>query len=108
MIGIYAIYIDVFLAQNVLMDLQLLLLTLLLLKEKIILPRLLAASLAGGAGAVMILLSGMGYGAAYIAAVLLLDMVMLLVCMRKPARSRLTFQKLMMGIIYLHGMVFAY
>lgn len=107
-IGIYAVYIDVFLAQNVLMDLQLLLLTLLLLKEKIILPRLLAASLAGGAGAVMILLSGMGYGAAYIAAVLLLDMVMLLVCMRKPARSRLTFQKLMMGIIYLHGMVFAY
>lgn len=107
-IGIYAVYIDVFLVQNVLMDLQLLLLTQLLLKEKIIFPRLLAASLVGGAAAVIILLSGMGFGITYVLTVLALDMVMILICMRKPTKSGLTFRKLVMGVIYLHGMVFAY
>lgn len=107
-IGIYAVYIDVFLVQNVLMDLQLLLLTQLLLKEKIIFPRLLAASLVGGAAAVIILLSGMGFGIMYVLTVLALDMVMILICMRKPTKSGLTFRKLVMGVIYLHGMVFAY
>lgn len=108
MIGIYAVYIDVFLVQNVLMDLQLLLLTQLLLKEKIIFPRLLAASLVGGAAAVIILLSGMGFGITYVLTVLALDMVMILICMRKPTKSGLMFRKLVMGVIYLHGMVFAY
>lgn len=107
-IGIYAVYIDVFLVQNVLMDLQLLLLTQLLLKEKIIFPRLLAASLVGGAAAVIILLSGMGFGITYVLTVLALDMVMILICMRKPTKSGLMFRKLVMGVIYLHGMVFAY
>lgn len=107
-IGIYAVYIDVFLVQNVLMDLQLLLLTQLLLKEKIIFSRLLAASLVGGAAAVIILLSGMGFGITYVLTVLALDMVMILICMRKPTKSGLMFRKLVMGVIYLHGMVFAY
>lgn len=107
-IGIYAVYIDVFLVQNVLMDLQLLLLTQLLLKEKISFVRLLAASLAGGAGAVLILLSGIGFNITYVLLILALDLVMLLVSMRKPIKGRLTFQKLVMGVIYLHGMVFAY
>lgn len=107
-IGIYEVYIDVFLVQNVLMDLQLLILTMLLLKEKIVFLRLLAASLAGGAGAVMILLSGTGFGVAYIMFVLALDAVMLLICVRHPAKGGLTFRKLVMGIIYFHGMVFAY
>lgn len=107
-IGIYEIYIDVFLVQNVLMDMQLLLLTLLLLKEKIIFIRLLAASLAGGVGAVLILVSGMGFGAAYILLVLALDAGMLLVCLQQPIKRGITLQKLAMGIIYLHGMVFAY
>ena len=62
MIGIYEIYIDVFLVQNVLMDIQLLILTLLLLREKIVFPRLLGASLTGGAGAVMILVAVRGVG----------------------------------------------
>ncbi|MDE5698490.1 MAG: sigma-E processing peptidase SpoIIGA [Lachnospiraceae bacterium] len=108
MIGIYEVYIDVFLVQNILMDLQLLILTMLLLKEKIVFLRLLAASLAGGVGAVMILLSGTGFGVAYIMFVLALDAVMLLICVRHPAKGGLTFRKLVMGIIYFHGMVFAY
>ena len=58
MIRIYEVYIDIFLVQNVLMDMQLLILTLLLLKEKIIFRRVFAASLIGGAGAVIILISG--------------------------------------------------
>lgn len=107
-IGIYAVYIDVFLVQNVLMDLQLLLLTMLLLKEKVIFSRLVAASLVGGAGAVMILLSGIGFGITYVLLVLVLDLVMLLVCMRRPVKGKPTFQKLVMGIIDLYGMVFAY
>ena len=108
MIGIYDIYIDVFLVQNVLMDLQLLFLTLLLLKEKIIFLRLLAASLAGGVGAVIILVSGIGFGVTYILLVLALDAGMLLVCLQQPNKRGITLQKLAMGIIYLHGMVFAY
>jgi len=107
-IGIYEIYIDVFLVQNILMDVQLLLLTLLLLKEKVIFLRLLVASFVGGIGAVMILLSGIGFGMAYIVLVLLLDAVMLLVCIRHPAQHEIMLRKLMLGIIYLHGMVFAY
>lgn len=107
-IGIYAVYIDVFLVQNVLMDLQLLLLTMLLLREKVIFLRLLAASLVGGAGAVMILLSGIGFGITYVLLVLVLDLAMLLVCVRKPIKGRPAFQKLVMGIIDLYGMVFAY
>lgn len=107
-IGIYEVYIDVFLVQNVLMDMQLLILTLLLLKEKIKFPRLLAASLTGGAGAVAILMSGIGFGVIYILLVLALDAGMLLICMQRPLESGVTLQKLAMGIIYLHGMVYAY
>ena len=107
-IGIYEIYIDVFLVQNVLMDMQLLILTLLLLKEKIVFLRLLAASLTGGAGAVAILVSGMGFGVAYILLVLALDAGMLLICIQQPIKRGITLQRLAMGIIYLHGMVFAY
>lgn len=108
MIGIYEIYIDVFLVQNVLMDLQLLILTMLLLKEKINFLRLLAASLTGGTGAVMILVSGTGFGMIYILLILALDAVMILVCIQPPVKRRITFRKLAMGVIYLHGMVFAY
>ncbi|MDE6917805.1 MAG: sigma-E processing peptidase SpoIIGA [Lachnospiraceae bacterium] len=108
MIRIYEVYIDVFLAQNVLMDVQLLILTLLLLREKIVVLRLLAASLTGGAGALLILMSGVGYGITYILMVLVLDAVMLFICIRQPIRQGKTFQRLALGIIYLHGMVFAY
>lgn len=107
-IRIYEVYIDVFLVQNILMDMQLLILTLLLLRERILFPRLLAASLAGGTGAVMILMSGIRYGAAYILSVLALDTAMILICVRRPARGRMTIRLLGMGIIYLHGMLFAY
>ncbi len=107
-IRIYEVYIDVFLVQNILMDMQLLILTLLLLRERILFPRLLAASLAGGTGAVMILMSGIRYGAAYILSVLALDTAMILICVRRPARGRMTLRLLGMGIIYLHGMLFAY
>ena len=107
-IWIYEVYIDVFLVQNVLMDMQLLILTLLLLKEKIIFLRILAASLTGGVAAVMILMSGVGYGITYILLVLTLDTVMLLVCMHHPIKRGVPFRKLVMGVIYLHGMVFAY
>lgn len=90
------------------MDLQLLFLTLLLLKEKIGIFRLLAASFVGGAGAVVILVSGLGFGAYYILLVLTLDAGMLLICMQRPIEWGIMRQKLALGIIYLHGMVYAY
>lgn len=108
MIGIYEVYIDVFLVQNALMDLQLLILTLLLLKEKTGLLRLLAASFVGGAGAVLILVSGRGFGISYILMVLAMDAGMLLICMQQSIKRGVARQKLVRGIIYLHGMVFAY
>ena len=91
-IRIYEVYIDIFLAQNVLMNIQLLLLTQLLLKERLVPARLLMASFAGGVGAVLILVLGIGYGIGYILLVLLLDAGMLLLCMqhswkRKPLIS---------------------
>ena len=107
-IRIYEVYIDIFLAQNVLMDMQLLFLTLLLLKEKIIFRRVVVASLTGGIGAVLILMSGIGFHIAYILFVLALDTGMLLICICCPINHGMTFRKLVMGIIYLHGMVFAY
>lgn len=108
MIRIYEVYIDIFLVQNVLMDMQLLILTLLLLKEKIIFRRVFAASLIGGAGAVIILISGIGFQIAYILLVLALDVAMLFICIGQSIKYGLAVRKLVMGIIYLHGMVFAY
>ncbi len=108
MIRIYEVYIDIFLVQNVLMDMQLLILTLLLLKEKIIFRRVFAASLIGGAGAVIILISGIGFQIAYILLVLALDAAMLFICIGQSIKCGLAVRKLVMGIIYLHGMVFAY
>ena len=108
MIRIYEVYIDIFLAQNVLMNMQLLLLTQLLLKEKILFVRLLAASAAGGIGAVLILVLGVGYGIGYILLVLGLDAAMLLISIQHPWKRRISCQRLVMGIIYLHGMEFAY
>ena len=107
-IRIYEVYIDIFLVQNVLMDMQLLILTLLLLKEKIIFRRVFAASLIGGAGAVIILISGIGFQIAYILLVLALDAAMLFICIGQSIKYGLAVRKLVMGIIYLHGMVFAY
>ena len=107
-IRIYEVYIDIFLVQNVLMDMQLLILTLLLLKEKIIFRRVLAASLIGGAGAVIILISGIGFQIIYILLVLVLDAGMILICIGQPIKRELMVRRLAMGIIYLHGMVFAY
>ena len=107
-IRIYEVYIDIFLAQNVLMNLQLLFLTQLLLKEKVLFVRLLAASLAGGIGAVLILVLGVDYGVCYILLVLGLDTAMILLCIQHPWKRRISYQKLVMGIIDLYGMVFAY
>ena len=95
-IRIYEVYIDIFLAQNVLMNIQLLLLTQLLLKERLVPAR------------VLILVLGIGYGIGYILLVLLLDVGMLLLCMQHSWKRKPSYQRLVMGIIYLHGMEFAY
>lgn len=108
MIRIYEVYVDIYFIENVMMDAQLLILTMLLLKEKILLWRIVSSSLIGGIGAVLILLSGMGFGIAYILIVLLLDVVMLLVSMKGVWKREAAFQRIAIGVIYLHSMAFAY
>ncbi len=107
-IRIYEVYIDIYFIENVSMDAQLLLLTLLLLKEKIIPWRLILASLIGGVGSVLIFLSGIHFGVGYIFVVILLDAFILFLCMKNAWKRKALFQRLIMGIIYLHGMAFAY
>ena len=107
-IRIYEVYIDIYFIENVSMDAQLLLLTLLLLKEKIIPWRLILASLIGGVGSVLIFLSGIHFGIGYIFVVILLDAFILFLCMKNAWKRKALFQRLIVGIIYLHGMAFAY
>ena len=102
-IRIYEVYIDIYFIENVSMDAQLLLLTLLLLKEKIIPWRLILASLIGGVGSVLIFLSGIHFGVGYIFVVILLDAFILFLCMKNAWKRKALFQRLIMGIIYLHG-----
>lgn len=91
-----------------LLDAQILVLVLLLLKEKIVLWRLSLAAFAGGSGAVMILLSGIGYGVCYVFLILLLDFTMLVLCMKGLLGRKDVFRQLVMGIIYFHGIAFAH
>lgn len=94
------------------MDAQLLVLVLLLMKEKLVWWRITAAAFLGGAGAVLVLVSGMGFGFLYMSCILALDACMLLACAYRKAWRREAFScmagRIARGIIYLHGMVFAY
>ncbi|MDE7321500.1 MAG: sigma-E processing peptidase SpoIIGA [Lachnospiraceae bacterium] len=109
MIRIYEVYIDIYFIENVMMDVQLLILVLLLLKEKIRWKRLLAATLAGGVGAVLLLVSGIRFSVIYVLSVLFLDGVMVFICTYHPTEHhRIFFRRPAMGIIYLHGMTSAY
>lgn len=104
---IYEVYIDVYFIENVLLDVQVLLLVLLLLKERVVLWRLVLAAVAGGAGAVLVLLTGVSYGLAYILMVLALDFIMMHTVIPRHAGCRVPFRKVAMGMIYFHGMAFA-
>lgn len=107
-IRIYEVYIDVYFIENALLDAQVLALVLLLLKEKITIWRLIAASITGGMGAAVILLTGVNYGLAYVCIVLLLDFAMIYIAVSEKIGHKVNFRKLVMGVIYFHGMVFAY
>ncbi len=106
-IRIYEVYVDIYFIENVMMDALLLILVALLLKEKIRWWRLVTASLAGGAGAVLILVSGIRFGVIYVLSVLFLDATMVLICIYHP-KNRMPFRRPVLGVIYLHGMMSAY
>lgn len=91
-----------------LLDAQILVLVLLLLKERIILWRLIASAVAGGVGAVLILLSEIRFGVGYVFFVLALDFAMLILCMKGIIRREAALRQLAMGIIYWHGIAFAH
>jgi sigma-E processing peptidase SpoIIGA len=107
-ICIYEIYIDIYFIENVLTDGVILVPVMLLLGEKIVIWRLALGALLGGAGAVFILLLQTGYPVSYMLMVLLSDCVMLAACMPGVIRGKAAFRKIVMGIIYLHGIAFAY
>lgn len=106
-IRIYEVYVDIYFIENVMMDALLLILVVLLLKEKIRWWRLVTASLTGGAGAVLILVSGIRFGVIYVLSVLFLDAMMVLICIYHP-KNRIPFRRPVLGVIYLHGMMSAY
>lgn len=89
-------------------DAQLLFLTMLLMKEKIVWRRLAAAALFGGAGAVLVLMSGISFGMVYVLCLLALDAGMVVICARQVTKRQDAFRRIASGIIYLHGMAFAY
>lgn len=66
------------------------------------------AALAGGIGAVLILLSGIGFGVCYILLILSLDIAMLAVCMKRIFEREAIVRQLVMGVIYFHGIAFAH
>lgn len=98
---IYEVYIDVYFVENVLLDMLVLLSAALLLGKRPALWRLFLVSNLGGAGSVLLLWIGFGYGAAYILSVLVLDMSM---CLLLFSSAR----QLAVQVIYFHGICFAY
>lgn len=90
------------------MNAQLLFLLLLLLKERIIWWRLTAAAFLGGTGAVLVLITGMRFGIGYVLCVLALDAGMFVICAGLGTYHKHAFRRLAAGIIYLHGLEFAY
>ena len=100
-IGIYEVYIDVYFVENVLLDMLILLSSALLLGKKPALWRLFAASVLGGAGAVLILWAGFCYGIVYIFFVLVLDMAMCLLLFSD-------IRQMPIQMIYFHSLGFVY
>lgn len=100
-IVIYEVYIDVYFVENVLLDMLVLLSMALLFWKKPILWRLLLASAIGGAGSVLLLCIGIGYGIPYIMSVLVLDIIMCMILF-------FDMEKLAIQVVYFHGICFAY
>lgn len=99
--AIYEVYVDVYFIENVLLDMLVLWSAALLLGTKPVLWRLLLSAVLGGAGAVLILWIGSGYGAVYILSVLALDTLMCLLMFSN--RRQVPVQ-----VMYFHGLSFAY
>lgn len=100
-IAIYEVYVDVYFVENVLLDMLVLLSVALLLGKRPVPGRLFASSVLGGAGAVLILWAGFGYGIAYVLSVLVLDMIMCLILFSN-------IRQIPVQVIYFHGLGFIY
>lgn len=100
-IAIYEVYVDVYFVENVLLDMLVLLSVAFLIRKRPVLWRFFAASVLGGAGAVLILWSGLGYGMVYVLAVLVLDMAMCLLLFAD-------ISQIFVQVIYFHGLGFVY
>ena len=79
MIRIYVLYLDVYILENILLNLVLLVFTLIMMGRRIRFIRLLTAALSGGVLSVVPIITGMNYGLLYILLVwsagLLMEMI---------------------------------
>lgn len=100
-IAIYEVYVDVYFVENVMLDMLILLSVGLFLGKRLVLWRIIASSVLGGAGAVLILWAGLYYGIAYILSVFALDMAMCLLLF-------FDLKQMPIQVIYFHGLGFAY
>lgn len=99
---IYEIYLDVYFIENSILDAAMLTLTLIIMKRKAVPWRIFLAALLGGVGAVMVLVSEIGYGIFYIIMVLMTDWLMFFVA------SGLKSGAVLMGMFYFHALAFVY
>lgn len=99
--AIYEIYIDIYFVENLLLDMLVLLSVSLLLGKRPVLWRFLAASILGGAGAVIILCMGISYGIGYILSVLALNAAMCLILFADT-------EQMFLQVAYLQGLSFIY
>jgi sigma-E processing peptidase SpoIIGA len=104
---IYEVYIDVYFIKNVVMDMFVLTAAMLLLKCRVVIWRILTASVLGGLFAVAVLCLGVKYGLVYVLGVIVTDLTMSLISIgvKAPLKDRL--DTISMCVIYIQGLSFA-
>ena len=84
--------------------------TLFLMGERIRLLRICVASILGGMGAVLILLSGIKYGEIYILFIILIEIIMMMVVLNKEDndRNKVKEKRFLIGLVYFNTLAFGY
>lgn len=101
--GIYELYLDVYFAENMLLDGAMLILTLILMGRKLCFLRLLVSSFLGGTAAVLLMLLQLRFGPLYILIVFIMGLLMLWIAM-----ERKTLAELITGVFYFYIMSFVF
>ena len=103
MIRIYVLYLDVYILENILLNLVLLVFTLIMMGRRIRFIRLLTAALSGGVLSVVPIITGMNYGVLYILLVWTAGLLMVMI-----ASGGGTISEQTAGTLYFYIMSFAW